>query len=178
MFAGNKFADRLAAKGAEAHQHSEWTLKTTGGIRNLARAVQRRVATVTWPSTSRKSPSRCPTSRSLASTSLEECIRLFAHEIVAGRRAGSVKCKKCLHVCGKKNLRSWLPSACVPWQVKSAPPAPLPPGLPVPGPLVKNDQEEAEPQYEEDERQNDVWQPAFDTREEVEARALPRAWEP
>ena len=47
MFAGNEFADRLAAKGAEAHQHSECTIKKIGGIRDLARAVQRRVATVT-----------------------------------------------------------------------------------------------------------------------------------
>ena len=27
VFAGNEFADRLAFKGAEAHQHSEWTMK-------------------------------------------------------------------------------------------------------------------------------------------------------
>ena len=27
MFAGNEFADRLAVKGAEAPQHSEWTVK-------------------------------------------------------------------------------------------------------------------------------------------------------
>ena len=47
MFAGNEFADGLAAKGAEAHQHSEWTIKKIAGVRSLVRAVQRRVATVT-----------------------------------------------------------------------------------------------------------------------------------
>ena len=36
-----------AAKGAEAHQHSEWTIQKIGGVRSLARTVQRRVATVT-----------------------------------------------------------------------------------------------------------------------------------
>ena len=44
---------------------------------------------------------------------LDECTELSAHELVALRWAGSVKCKKFLPVCGKKNLRSWLPTACV-----------------------------------------------------------------
>ena len=46
MFAGGEFADRLPSKGAEAHPHSEWTLKIIAGVRSLARTVQRRVATV------------------------------------------------------------------------------------------------------------------------------------
>ena len=50
----------------------------------------------------------------------------------------------------------------------------LPPGLPAPVPPPNIfDQEEAEPQKEEDEPQNDVWQPACETGDEVEARALP-----
>ena len=38
---------RAPAKGAEAHQHSEWTVEKMSGVRSPARTVQRRVATVT-----------------------------------------------------------------------------------------------------------------------------------
>ena len=47
MAAGNEFADRLAVKGAEAHQHSESTVEEIAGIKSLGRTVQMRVATVT-----------------------------------------------------------------------------------------------------------------------------------
>ena len=104
---------------------------------------------------------------------LEECISLSAQETVAGRRAGSAKCTKCLQVCGKKHLRVWLPTTCMPWQAKDALFIPLPPGLPASDPPLNNfDQEDAEPQYEEDESQNDVWQVAFESREEVEKSAV------
>ena len=46
MFVENEFADSLPAKGAEAHQHPQWTVETIAGVRSLARTVQRRVATV------------------------------------------------------------------------------------------------------------------------------------
>ena len=82
MYAGNEFAHRLAAKGAEAHQHSEWT-------------VERRVATVTlhmaeqYPN---KSISCFLTLQSLGS--VHHWKSASAHEIVAGRRIGSVKCMR------------------------------------------------------------------------------------
>ena len=66
-----------------------------------------------------------------------ECIRLSAHEIVAGRRGGSVKCTKCLQVCGKKHLRVWLLTACIPWQAKDQLFISLPPGLPASHPAVE-----------------------------------------
>ena len=43
-----------------------------------------------------------------------------SHEVVAGRRARSFNCRKCLQVCGRKNLRTWLPTACVLWLAKCA----------------------------------------------------------
>ena len=104
---------------------------------------------------------------------LDECIKISAHELVARRRAGSAKCKKCLQVCGRKNLCMWLPTACVPRLAKRAPPVPLPPVVPVSGLLRHDlDQEEAEPKSEEDEDQNDAWLPAFANEKEVEARGL------
>ena len=57
--------------------------------------MQRRVATVTLH---------------MAEQYPGECIRLSAYEIVAGRRAGPVKCIKWLLICGKKHLRIWLPT--------------------------------------------------------------------
>ena len=35
IFAGNEFADRLAAKGAEARQHSEWTVMKIAGTQEF-----------------------------------------------------------------------------------------------------------------------------------------------
>ena len=98
MCVGNEFADRLAAKGAEARPHSEWTVKKIQGVGSLARTVQRHVATLTlhmaeqYPNKSVQ-VSHVAVLRKRAP--LEECIRLSAHEIVAGRRIGSVKCTKC-----------------------------------------------------------------------------------
>ena len=67
----------------------------------------------------------------------------------------------------------WLPSACVPWLAKGAPPVPLPPVGPVSGPLRNHlDQEEAEPQSEEDKDQNDTRLPSFVNKKDVEARAV------
>ena len=48
---------------------------------------------------------------------------------MAGRWAGSVKCTKCLPVCGKKQLPVWLPTSCIPWQANDALFIPLPPAL-------------------------------------------------
>ena len=94
------------------------------------------------------------------------------------RRAGSVKCTKCLHVCGGKHLRVWLPTTCIPWQAKDALFIPLPPGLPALDPSLNNsDQEDAELQHEEDESHNEVWQAAFDNGDEVEKVPCIRAWE-
>ena len=136
----------------EAFQHSEWTVKKIGGIRNLAGTVQRRVSTVTSHMAKHFPNKAIPvffvtvTRKHLA---LDECIKRSAHELVSGRRAGSVKCRRCLQVCGRKKLRIWLPVARVPWQAKRAPPGPLP--------LVVLGQEEAE----ETDLQNDDWLPAF-----------------
>ena len=86
MFASNEFAERLEAEGAEAHQHSEWTVKKIAGVRNLASTVQRRVATVTshmaeqYPLQSTQvSYVAVPRKRA----PLEECIRVSEHESVA-----------------------------------------------------------------------------------------------
>ena len=68
-----------------------------------------------------------------------ECIKLSAHELVAGRRAGSVKCKKCWQVCGKRNLRSWLPTRVRSVGKPTVPfPPHLPPGMPALVPLLDN----------------------------------------
>ena len=125
------------------------------GVRSLARTVQRQVATDTlhMAGSIPTSPFRCPMSRSIASMHhWKECIRLSAHEIVAGRKAGSAKCTKCLQVCGKKQLRVWLATACVSWQAKDALVIALPPGQPAPDlPMNKFDHEHAETQHEDDE---------------------------
>ena len=113
----------VAAKGAEAHQHSEWTVKKIAGVRSLARAVQRR-ATVTldmaeqYPNKSFWVSHVAVPRKHLG---LEECIELPAHVLVAGRRAGSVKCTTCLQVCVNKNPRFWLPTARTRWQAKNTP---------------------------------------------------------
>ena len=108
MFADNECADRLAAKAAEAHLHSEWTIKKIAGVRRLARTVQRRVATVTlhmaeqYPNTSiLLSHVAIPRER----VPLEEsgCLRM---RLWRGAGVGFVKCIKCLQVCGKKHLRA------------------------------------------------------------------------
>ena len=154
MFAGNEFADRLAAKGADAHQHSEWTVKKIVGVRKLA--VQ------PWRCGAGVPPSPCtwyPNKSILVShvtvprkrVSLEERVGLSAHETVAGRRAGSVKCMKCVQVCGKKDLRVWLPTTCIPWQAKDALPS---------------------SSTREDEPQNHAWQAAFENGDEVERSAV------
>ena len=119
MCAGNEFADRLAAKGAEAHQDSEWTLKTFAGVGNLATTVQWRVATwhVAVPQQVH-SGLLClqPLGRGHRWKSASGW---SAHEILLqGRRIGSVKCTKCVHVCFKKQLRVWLQTTCVPWRAK------------------------------------------------------------
>ena len=44
MFVGSELADGLAVKGAEVHQHFEWTVQKIVGVRKSARTVQRRVA--------------------------------------------------------------------------------------------------------------------------------------
>ena len=101
MFVGREFANRLAAKGAEAHQHPEWV----GGIRNLSSTVQR-VPTVTLHMADLFQNKAIPVSHvSLPRKrlALEECIKISAHELVAGRGAGSMKCKRCWQVCGRKN---------------------------------------------------------------------------
>ena len=119
MLAGIEFAHRLTAKGAEAYQDSEWSVKKIVGVRILARTVQRQVATDTlhmaeqYPNKSIQ-VSHVAVHRKHAP--LEECIRLSAHEIVAG----SAKCTKCLQVCGKEQLRVWLQTTCIPWQAKDA----------------------------------------------------------
>ena len=150
MLASSDFADRVVAEGAEAHHHSHWTAKKISGVRSLARTVQRRVATVTlhmaeqYPTKSiQVSHVAVPRKRA----PLEECIRVSEHEIVAWRRAGSVKCSKCLQVYGKKQLRVWLPTSRILWQAKDALFIPPPPGLPAPDlPLNSFDQEDAETQ--------------------------------
>ena len=166
---------RLAAKGAEAHRHFQWTIiEQVAGVRSLARTVQRRVATVTLHKAEQYSNKSMLVSHVAVPRKrvpLEECIGLSAHEIVAGRRVGSVKCTKCLQVCGKKHLHVWLPATCIPWQVYDALFIPLPLGLPAADPPLNNfDQEDAEPQNEEDESQNDVRHAAFG--DEVEKSAL------
>ena len=71
--------------------------------------------------------------------------------MVAGSRAGPVKCIKWFQVCGKRRLRVWLLTTCIPWQAKDALCISLPPILPAPGTLSNNfDEEDAEHQYEED----------------------------
>ena len=93
--------------------------------------------------------------------------------MVAGRRAGSVKCTKRLRVCGKMQLCVWLPTSCILWQGKDAPFIPLPLGLPASDlPLNNFDQEDDETQYEDDEPQNDVWQAVFDYVDQVQKSAL------
>ena len=83
--------------------------------------------------------------RSLASVhQFEECIQLSAHEIIAGRKAVSVKCTECLQVFGKKQLRVWLATTCVPWQPKDALVIALPPSQPFPDTSMNNfDHEDA-----------------------------------
>ena len=87
--------------------------------------------------------------------------------IVAGRSVGSVKCTKCLQVCGKNQLWVWLPTTCTPWQAKDALFIPLPLGLP----LNDFDHEDDETQYEDDETQNNAWQAVFDNGDEVQKSA-------
>ena len=124
MFEGNEFADRLAAKGP----------KRTSTLSGLSRKSQESgvwpgpcrvglpLSPWTWPSITRTSPSGLSyVAVPRKHQELEECIGLFVHVLVAGRRVGSVKCAKCLQVCGKKHLRFWLPTACMPWQAKNAP---------------------------------------------------------
>ena len=65
---------------------------------------------------------------------LDECIKISSHEVMAGRRAWSFKCKKCMH-------KDYVPS-----RVRSAPPIPLLPVVPVSGPIRNDlDHEDAEP---------------------------------
>ena len=121
----------VAAKGAEAHQHSEWTVKKIARVRSLARAVQRR-ATVTldmaeqYPNKSFWVSYVAVPRKHLG---LEECIELSAHVLVARRNAGSVKCTKCLQVCVNKHPRFWLPTARTRWQAKNTPFHPAAPGF-------------------------------------------------
>ena len=93
-------------------------------VRILARPVQSRVATVTldmaeqYPNKSFWVSHVAVPRKHLG---LEECIELSAHVLVAGRRAGSVKCTKCLQVCVNKHPRFWLPTARTRWQAKNTP---------------------------------------------------------
>ena len=110
--------------GAETHQHSEWTVKKIARVRSLARAVQSRVATVTLDMAEHyldKSIWVSHVAVPRKHLGLEECIELSAHVLVAGRRAGSVKCTKCLQVCVNKHPRFWLPTARTRWQAKNTP---------------------------------------------------------
>ena len=111
------------AKGAEAHKHSEWTIKKIAGVRSLARAVQRR-ATVTLDMAEQHLDKSIWVSHVAVPRKhlgLEECIELPARVLVAGRRAGSVKCAKCLQVCVNKYPRFRLPTARTRWQAKNTP---------------------------------------------------------
>ena len=162
MFAGSEFADRLAAREAKRTTipNRRSRILRDSGVQPGGRCH----LPWTWPSRSiQVSYVAVPRKRAL-----EECTRMSEHEIVAGRRAGSVKCTKCLQVCGKKQLRVWLPTS-LPWKAKDALFIPLPLGLPAPSlPLNNFDQEDAEIQHEDDEPQNDVWQAVFDNGEEVQ----------
>ena len=128
MSAGNEFADRLAPR--EPRSALRVDRQENCGCREV------------WPRRCRGAlpPSPCtrPSSTRVAvarkRTPLEECIRLSAHEIVAGRRISSVMCTKCLQVCGKKQLCVWLATACVPWKATDALVIAPPPGQPAPDP--------------------------------------------
>ena len=76
-----------------------------------------------------------------------------------------MKCTKCLQVCGKKQLRVWQTTTCIPWRAKDALFIPLPPGL-------QRFSGRRRDQHEEDEPQNDAWQAVFDYGEEVQMSAL------
>ena len=91
MFARNEFANRLAARGAEAHQHSEWTIKKMAGVRSLARPVQSRVATVTLDMAEQYLDNSIWVSHVAVprkDLGLEERIELSAHVLVAGAQGG------------------------------------------------------------------------------------------
>ena len=156
MSAGNEFADRLAAKGAEAHRDSEWTVKRIAGVRSGQDGAEAdRHCHLAF----------CAMSRSLVSVyhwrSASGCPRMrlwLGRHVLAGLWQEASAC---------------LPMTCIPWQAKDALSVPLPLVLPAPDPPPNNfDQEDAEPQYEEDESQNDVWQAAFENVFEVEKSAL------
>ena len=82
-------------------------------------------------------------------------MRLSVHELVAGRRAGSAKCKKCLQVCGCQ-WRAYLGKPKMPSSSHSHQGCQR---------LVRYsfDQEEAELQSEDDKPQIGLWQPALKT---------------
>ena len=86
--------------------------------------------------------------------------------IVAVRRAGCVKSTKCLQVCGKKQLRAWLLTSCIPWHPAAA-------RATSPDPLLNIfDHGDVETQHEDDEPQDGVWQAVFDNVGEVQKSAL------
>ena len=116
MYAGNEIGDRLAANGAEASGQDGAEARRHCHPAHADQYPNKSIQ-VSCVAVPRK---RAP---------LEECIRLSAHEIVAGRRIGSVKCTQCLQVCGKKQLVACLlATTCVPWQAKDALFIPLLPG--------------------------------------------------
>ena len=127
----------VAAKGAEAHQHSEWTIKKIAGVRSLARQVQSRVATVTldmaeqYPNKSFWVSHVAVPRKHLG---LEECIELPAHVLVAGRSAGSVKCTSACRSASTSTRVSGCPRRAHSGKRKIHPFIPLPPGSPDPGP--------------------------------------------
>ena len=140
------------------HQHADSTVKKIAGVWSLGRMVQRRCQHMVVQYSHKSTPvSHVAVPRKR--TQLEECIRLSAHEIVAGRRAGSVKCTKCVACLAANEVHTVASERCAlhPTAVWVA---------------SIFDQEDAEPQYEEDEHQNDAWQVVFDTGDEVQKSAL------
>ena len=97
MYAGTEIGDRLAANGAEASGQDGAEARRHCHPAHADQYPNKSIQ-VSCVAVPRK---RAP---------LEECIRLSAHEIVAGRRIGSVKCTQCLQVCGKKQLVACLAS--------------------------------------------------------------------
>ena len=99
---------RFAAEGTEAHQHPEWTIKKRSGPPgiwplsplHMAEHFPNKPIPVTFVTVPRKR------------LAMDGCIKRSAHELVAGRRADSVKCKRCMQVCGKEEPAHW-GSCCV-----------------------------------------------------------------
>ena len=156
---------------------TDWQQKVAG-FRSLARTAQRRVATVTLH-TSEQYPNESvlvshvavPRKRaSLGEVSASGCprTRLWLGAGVDPLSAPSA-CRfaarsVCVSGCQRRAYRGKRKISCSSrCRLVCQPPTP---------PLNSFDQDDAEPQYEEDQSQNDIWQAAFDYGDEGEKSAL------